>query len=399
MLNNEIIEMSQKYLLNTYKRYPIAFDKGKGARVFDKEGKGYIDFLAGIAVSSLGYNNEKLVEAISKQAALIMHSSNYYYIEPQAKLAKLLCDNSFADKAFFCNSGTEANEAAIKLARKYGTSKYGSSRYKIISMQNSFHGRTMGSLSATAQEKYQNSFKPMLEGFVYAKYNDFDDLIQKIDDDVCAVIIEPIQGEGGVLPLDIDYVKRVREYLNKKDILLIFDEVQCGIGRTGYIFAHEKYGVYPDVMTLAKGLAGGVPIGAMLVCEKLNSVLLPGDHGTTFGGNHLACTCGVVVMEELKEWVIENVKKSSKALFDRLNQIKEKTGGIEYITGFGLMIGVKLNEKIDSAELAKNCLEKGLIINSQANNMLRIVPPLVITLEDINDGCSVLETEILYLLG
>lgn len=390
MLNKEIAAEGSRYVLNTYKRGEVAFVKGKGARVWDAEGKEYIDFLAGIAVNSLGYSNSKLIDTIKNQCENILHSSNLFWIEPQVKLAKLLCENSFGDKVFFCNSGTEANEVAIKLARKYGKTKYGDNRYEIISMINSFHGRTMGSLSATGQEKYHKSFLPMVPGFKFAEMNNLQSLKALIDPNVCAVIIEPVQGEGGINPVNTDYIKEVKKICDEKDILLIFDEVQCGIGRTGTLFAYEQTGVEPHIMTLAKALGGGVPIGAVVVDEKLNNVLVPGDHGATFGGNHLACAAGCTVMGEMKDWILENVKQMSVYLMDKLEELKKECGCMENITGQGLMIGIKLST--DSGKVVEKCLEKGLIINSLGNNMLRLVPPLVIDKKDVDEALDILKS-------
>lgn len=390
MGNKEIVSEGSKYILNTYKRAEVAFVSGNGARVWDADGKEYIDFLAGIAVSSLGYNHSKLNQTIKDQSEKILHSSNLFWIEPQVKLAKMICENSFGDKVFFCNSGTEANEAAIKIARKYGLSKYGQERYEIVSMVNSFHGRTLGALAATGQEKYHKSFLPMLPGFRFAKFNDIEDLISKVDEKVCAIILEPVQGEGGIAPVDMEYIKKVREICNDRDIILIFDEVQCGVGRTGTLFTYQQLGVAPDIMTLAKGLAGGVPIGAVVVGEKHNNVFVPGDHGCTFGGNHLACATGCTVIEELNNSVLKNVSTVSEYMVDKLNKLKEETDYVEFIKGMGLMIGVKL--KFDSSKVPEECLKKGLIINSLGNNMLRIVPPLVITNKDIDDGIDILKS-------
>ena len=386
----EIVNEGSKYVLNTYKRNPIAFIKGEGARVWDADGKEYIDFLAGIAVNSMGYNNKKLIDAICGQAENILHSSNLFWVEKQAHLAKLLCQNSFGDKVFFCNSGTEANEAAIKLVRKYSINKYNKDRFVIVSMVNSFHGRTMGALSATGQEKYHTNFLPMLQGFRYAQFNNIESFDSSIDDTVCAVFMEPIQGEGGINPVDNEYIKKVREICSAKDIILIFDEVQCGMGRTGTMFAYEQIGVIPDIMTLAKGLAGGVPIGAMVVNEKLNSILMPGDHGSTFGGNHLACAAGCTVIEELLGGVLHNVKNMSAYLVEKLYEIKKDVNSIEYIKGMGLMIGIKLT--IDSGVVVEKCLEKGLIINSLGNNIVRMVPPLVISKNDIDSAMEIIRS-------
>ncbi|KPU45882.1 acetylornithine aminotransferase [Oxobacter pfennigii] len=396
MTNNEIMEIGNKYVMGNYKRGSTAFVKGMGSKVWDADGKEYIDFLAGIAVNSLGYNNKKLVEAIKEQSEKIMHSSNLFWVEPQVKLAQLICENSFADKVFFCNSGAEANEAAIKLARKYSLNKYGSERYNIISMVNSFHGRTMGSLSATGQEKYHKNFLPMLPGFKFAEFNNYDSLLSLIDDSICAVILEPVQGEGGICPAELDYIKKVRELCTQKDIILIFDEVQCGVGRTGALFAYEKLSVAPDVMTLAKGLAGGVPIGALAANEKFGGVLVPGDHGSTFGGNHLACAAGCAVIEEIKENLLQNVNTMSSYILSKLDDINKELNCIESIKGMGLMLGVKIT--VDSGKVVEECLKKGLILNSLGNNMLRLVPPLVINSEEVDKAMDILKSVLALLV-
>jgi len=397
MTNKEIAVEGAKYLLNTYKRPEVAFVKGQGARLWDADGKEYIDFLAGIAVNSLGCNYSKLVETIGEQCSKIMHSSNLYWIEPQVELAKLLCENSFGDKVFFCNSGTEANEAAIKTARKYSIRKYGLHRCEIISMLNSFHGRTLGALAATGQEKYHQSFLPMVPGFKFGKFNDIESIKSLVNENVCAIIMEPVQGEGGINPAKVEFVQALKQICEENDILLIFDEVQCGVGRTGTLFAYEQLGVVPDIMTLAKGLAGGVPIGAMVVNKKLSNVLVPGDHGSTFGGNHLACSAGCMVLKEIKDVLLKKVKSSSEYFFKKLHEMKEELTSIEFITGMGLMIGVKLN--VDSGVVSERCLQKGLVINSLGNNMLRIVPPLVINEEDIDEGLDILKSVLLEVQG
>lgn len=303
------------FLMNTYNRFPVTLVYGKGSWVYDINGKAYLDFTSGIAVNVLGHSHPELVKAIKDQAEKLIHCSNLYWNLPQMELAELLSKNTFGGKVFFANTGTEANEAAIKIARKYGKMK-SEKKFKILSARNSFHGRTLGSLTATGQPKYQKPFEPLVPGFDYFEFNNIEDLRKKVSDEVCAIFLEPIQGESGIIPATKEFLEEARRLCDEYDILLVFDEVQCGMGRTGKLFAYQKYGVTPDILTVAKGLGGGVPIGAVVVNEKAN-VLEPGDHGTTFGGNPLACRAGVTVMKELtKEGFLDEVDRKGRYLLE-----------------------------------------------------------------------------------
>lgn len=384
------INESSKYLMNTYSRNPIELVKGEGIKVFDNEGKEYLDFVAGIAVNCLGHAHPKIVSTIVSQANKLMHCSNLYWNENQIDLANILCEKSFGDCAFFCNSGAEANEGALKLSRKYSYLKYGEKRNEVIAAHNSFHGRTYGALTATGQEKYQKYFKPLVGGFKYVNYNDIDDLKNAINDSTCAIILEVIQGEGGINEADQTYLTEVRKLCDEYDILLIFDEVQTGIARTGKLFAYEHYGVEPDIMTLAKGLGGGFPIGAVVANKKAN-VFSPGDHASTFGGNPLACAVGKTVMNIVSEdSFLENVQIQGNYFKSELLRLKEKYHCIEKIKGKGLMIGCELN--VDKAyNVVQVALEKGLLINAVSNNILRFVPPLIVTKKDISVAVDILD--------
>lgn len=378
------------YLMNTYNRFPVVFDHGEGARIWDKNGKSYLDFTSGIAVNVLGHSHPKLVETIKTQAEKLIHCSNLYWTEPQIELAKLLGENTLKGKVFFVNSGTEANETAIKIARKYGKKK-DKNKYKILSAHDSFHGRTLGSLTATGQPKYQEDFKPLVDGFDYFEFNNIDSLKQKISNEVCAVILEPVQGESGIIPATKDFLEAVRKLCNEYEALLIFDEVQCGMGRTGKLFAYQRYGVDPDILTVAKGLGGGVPIGAVVVNKKAD-ILEPGDHGSTFGGNPLACSAGVTVMREILENnLLEQVEKLGIYLKKKLENLKEKfPEHVKETRGIGLMLGMELKE-ISAKDFAKKCFEKGLLLVPAGNNTVRFLPPFVITEDDIDQALEIVK--------
>jgi len=381
----EIKELDEKYYFNTFgSRLPIAFEYGEGCTLYDSQGQMYRDFVAGIAVNTLGYNHPVLRETIIKQSAKLLHCSNLFYIESQAKLAKMLVENSCGDKVFFCNSGAEANEGAIKLARKYFYSK-NLYKYEIITTLNSFHGRTMATLAATGQEKYQKPFEPLPTGFVHVPFNDIEAVENAISYKTCAVMVEPIQGEGGVIPATVQYMKALRKLCDDKGILLIFDEVQTGIGRTGKLFGYEHYGVEPDIFTLAKGLGGGVPIGAFVAKDFVATAMEPGDHGTTFGGNPLACTAALAVLSTvLEEGFLENVKAVGECFINQLLELKEKFPFIKAVRGKGLMIGMELEDTISGKEIVLDMLDRGFIINCAGNNTLRFVPPLIIQKGDID---------------
>ncbi len=392
MDTTKAIEESQRYLINTYNRFPIVLVKGRGTRVWDSNGKEYIDFLSGVAVNILGHCHPRIVVALQKQSQRLIHVSNFYHIEPQIKLAKLLVKNSFADKVFFCNSGAEANEAAIKLARKYSKKFFHEDRYEIISTINSFHGRTLASLTATGQEKFQKGFEPLVPGFKYVPFNNIEALKNAITDKTCAIILEPIQGEGGVkLPSD-DYLKKVSQICKEKNLLLILDEVQTGMGRTGKLFAYEHYGIKPDIMTLAKGLGGGVPIGALLTTDKIASAFEPGNHASTFGGNPLVCSAAVATLETILEdgYLLDHCRRMGKHFIEKLEKIRGKYPEIVYeVRGKGLMIGMELT--IDGAPIVQSCLERGFLINCTAGNVLRFTPPLIIKEEEIDKLISTLK--------
>ncbi len=383
------INKFNKYVMGTYGRYDLVLEKGGGRTAADENGvKDYIDFGSGIGTNSLGYCDSEWVEAVCSQAKTLQHTSNYYYTKIQADFAAKLCGITGYSKVFFGNSGAEANECAIKLARKYSFDKYGkeAKRYNIITLENSFHGRTLTTLSATGQDSFHNYFFPFTEGFINAKANDSDDFKKKADETVCAVMLEFVQGEGGVIPLDPAYVKEIADYCSLHDILFIADEVQTGVGRTGTFLASEQFGVKPDVTTLAKGLAGGIPVGACLANDKCCDILTSGTHGSTFGGNPLACAGGNVVLNRAADKdFLAGVCEKSAFIKEKLSQIPE----IEGIDGLGLMLGIRLKTK-NAAEICKNCLENGLLVLT-AKTKLRMLPPLNITYEEIDKGISILK--------
>ncbi|WP_298432598.1 acetylornithine transaminase [Geobacter sp.] len=385
------MEKADKYIMKTYGRYPLVPVRGEGCVVWDADGKRYLDFLAGVAVNNLGHCHPKVVAALQKQAAEMIHCSNYYHIPNQIALAELLCTHSFAERAFFCNSGAEANEAAIKLARKYAREKTGDpERYGIITALSSFHGRTMATISATGQEKVQKFFDPLLHGFTYVPFDDADALAAAVTPRTCAVMLEPIQGEGGVVVPSADYFRRVREICDRHGLLLIFDEVQVGIGRTGRLFAHEHFDVVPDIMTLAKALAGGAPIGAMLAKEEIAASFSPGTHGSTFGGNPLVTAAGVAAVRAvLEEGLLNRAEEMGEYLLGELERLKAKYPFITDVRGIGLMIGMELS--IPAGEIVVKGLERGVLLNVAQERVLRFVPPLVVTKQEVNEMIAVLD--------
>ena len=388
--NAQLVAEGEKYLMNIFGRLPMAMVKGQGCRVWDADGKEYLDFVAGIAVNSVGHCNPRVVDAICTQANKLIHCSNLYWIEPQIELAKLLVENSDLDKAFFCNSGSEANEGAIKLARKAAKENHpNEQKYEIITMLKSFHGRTMATITATGQAKVQKGFEPLLPGFKYVDYNDIDALKAAVTDATCAVMLEPVQGEGGVIPADDEYLRQVRALCDEKGLLLIFDEVQVGMGRTGKLFAYQNSGVVPDILTLAKALGGGAPIGAVMAKDEVAAHFKPGDHGTTFGGNPLVTAAGVAAVTELIEKKLpENACKIGKYMEQKFAELKEKYDFVEDTRGKGLILGLKLS--VPGSGIVKSCLEKGLLINCTAGDVLRFVPPLNITEKDVDDCIEIL---------
>lgn len=380
MTLDNIIQTDKSCHMNTFgDRMPVCFTHGEGSVLYDNKGKSYIDFLAGIAVNSLGYKHPKLTEAVASQAGRLLHCSNLFYIEPQARLAKLLVEHSCGDKVFFCNSGAEANEGAIKLVRKHFY-KQNLHKYEIISVLNSFHGRTLATLAATGQEKYQKPFKPIPKGFVHVPYNDLAAVHEALTEHTAAIMVEVIQGEGGVVEGSLEYIQGLAELCKKNGLLLIIDEVQTGIGRTGKLFGYEHYGIEPDIFTLAKGLGGGVPIGAIVAKDPAAQAFEPGDHGSTFGGNPLACSAGLAVMETvLEEGFLSGVEYKGQVFKKGLTELKDKFPFIKDVRGKGLMLGLELDEGINGKVIVNEMLDRGFIINCAGRNTLRFVPPLVIT--------------------
>ncbi len=391
MITSELIKESQQYLMNTYSRQPLVLIKGRGTRVFDSEGKEYIDFVSGVAVDNLGHCNPRVVVALQKQAQRLMHVSNHYHIEPQIGLAKALAKHSFADKAFFCNSGTEAIEAAIKLARRYSREVLKQDRFEIITMRGSFHGRTYGAVSATAQEKFHQGFEPIVPGFRYVPFDDVRAVEEAVSDRTCAVLVEPVQGEGGVNVPSAGYLAALRRICDTKGLLLIFDEIQTGMGRTGRLFAYEHENVTPDVMALAKGLGAGMPIGALLATDKVAAAFVPGTHGSTFGGNPLACAAGIASLETLLEdnIIIENVAALGRHFLDRLSALKAKYPFVKAVRGRGLLVGMELD--FEGKDIVAACMKEGFLINCTVNTVLRFMPPLIITEEEIDQLVDVLD--------
>jgi len=382
---NEIVELDKKYYMNTFSRAPVCFERGEGMYLWDIDGKRYTDLLAGIAVSALGHSHPALVQAISDQASKLIHCSNLYYIEYQAKLAQLIAENSCADRVFFANSGAEANEGAIKLARLYYRKKGYPEKYEIITLEKSFHGRTLATLAATGQAKYQKNYSPLTPKFQSVPINDPEALEKAVTPNTCAVMIEPIQGEGGVNPTTYEYMRGVRELCDQKDILLIFDEVQCGLGRTGKLFGYQHYDVETDIFTLAKGLAGGFPIGALCARDFVASAFEPGDHGSTFGGNPLACRAGYAVLSTiLNEKLCENSERMGQYLMDSLNGLKKDNPMIREVSGKGLMVGIELAKPVAKAVNMK-CLEQGFLVGNVGDSIIRLLPPLIITKKEIDE--------------
>jgi acetylornithine/N-succinyldiaminopimelate aminotransferase len=390
MKNRAVAQITDQYVAHTYARYPIALVRGKGARVWDADGKEYLDFLAGIAVNSLGHCHPAVVRAIQQQAKKLIHVSNLYHIQPQAELARELCRHSFADQVFFCNSGAEANEAAIKLARRYGGEHLGG-KYEILSTLNSFHGRTLATLTATGQEKVRAGYDPLPAGFRQIPYNDLAAAEDAVDaQKTVAILVEPIQGEGGINVPDADYLRGLRELCDRRGLLLILDEVQTGMGRTGKLFGYEHFGMHPDIMTLAKALGGGLPLGAMLAREAVAKSFVPGSHASTFGGNPLVCSAGLAVMQTLlKGGVLKKSVKTGKYLAQALAKFKNKFSFVRGVRGKGLILGLEL--EIEGAKIVDECLKEGLLLNCTAYKILRFVPPLTITPKEVDRGLAILE--------
>lgn len=383
-----VLDYANQYVMNTYGRFPLVISHGEGVYVYDENNKKYIDMCAGIAVNALGYGHKKLTQALKAQVEKLIHISNYYYTEPLVNASKMLVENSDFDKVFFCNSGAEANEAAIKLAKKYGKLK-NEDKIELISMKQSFHGRTCGALTATGQEKYQKNFLPLLPGTKYAVYNDIESLKEIISEKTCGVILEVIQGESGIIPAQVEYLKEVEALCHQYDALLIIDEVQSGMGRTGKLFAYENFGIHPDVVSTAKGLGGGVPIGAML-CKDEVAVFVPGDHASTFGGNPMVTTAATVVMDELvNNGLLAHVQEVGAYLTEKLTALKEEVDCITDVRGIGLMQGVEITKA--PKDIVSKCMEKGMLIASAGTNVIRFVPPLIVTKSEIDEAVAILK--------
>ncbi|MGI5912375.1 MAG: aspartate aminotransferase family protein [Syntrophomonadaceae bacterium] len=388
MTNYEIAVKGEEYVMNTYGRFPIAPVKGKGSYLWDANGKQYLDFVGGIAVCILGHCHEQLITALQEQSQQLWHVSNLYWIKPQVDLAEKLVKVSGLGKAFFCNSGAEANEAAIKLARKYFYRQQALSKNEIIAFKDSFHGRTLATLTATGQEKYHEGFAPLPAGFQYAEFNNLGSVEQLINEHTCAIMVEPVQGEGGIKPAERNFLQGLRKICDRKGLLLIFDEVQCGMGRTGKFFAYQNFGVIPDIVTIAKGLGGGIPIGAMLASNKAAQGFAPGDHASTFGGNPMVTAISNKVVEIVTSpGFLDQVTKIANYLTQQLQVIDDSR--IINVRGCGLMLGIEFDREIK--DLINTCIKKGLLVAGAGNRVLRMVPPLTINKTEVNQAVGVLK--------
>ncbi|MBC2710027.1 MAG: acetylornithine transaminase [Desulfosarcina sp.] len=382
-MTDTIMHTADRVIAATYKRFPIVLERGEGCTVWDAQGRRYTDFVSGIAVCNLGHAHPRIADAVARQAKKLVHVSNLYYTIPQTELARMLVEQCFADRVFFGNSGAEANEAAIKLARKYFNDNGKPERFRIVSMEKSFHGRTMATLSATGQDKIKKGFDPVLEGFSFVPFNDIDALKSAIDDHTCAVILEPIQGEGGIRCPDPDFLQQVRQLCDQRGVLMILDEIQTGMGRTGKRFAHEHYGVTPDIMTLAKALANGLPIGAMLATEKVAASFGAGAHASTFGGSPLVAAAALETLKIMgEEKIVDRARETGNYFKDALNQLKRQHRCIVQVRGKGLLLGIQLNGPAD--ELVPVFMEKGFLVNCVQGDTLRFVPPLIIQKNEID---------------
>lgn len=389
MNKQEYIDLGEEYLLPTYKRTKVVLDKGEGVYLYDTDGKKYLDFAAGIAVFALGYGNVEFNNALKAQIDSLLHTSNLFYNTPAVKAAKDICEVTKMKKVFFTNSGAEAIEGAIKLARKYAFNKDGNHDHEIIAMQDSFHGRTLGALSVTGNEKYQHAFKPLIGGVKFAKFNDFNSVKSIVNDKTCAILIETVQGEGGIHPASDEFIQGIKEICEEKDILLICDEIQCGMGRTGKMFAYEHYQLKPDIITLAKALGCGVPVGAFLANEKLGNAMQPGDHGSTYGGNPFVTTAVSKVLDLFNHYdILNNVINVGKYLEEQLDKLVAENEQIIERRGIGLMQGLEFSLPVD--QIIAKALEEGLIIISAGANVIRFVPPLIITNDDVDKMITIL---------
>jgi len=391
MKTNDIISTAESHLIHTYNRYQIVFDHGQGVYLYDNDGREYLDFCAGIAVFALGYGNEKYNNALKAQIDKLIHTSNYYYTEPMAKAAKLLTEAAGMKKVFFTNSGTEAIEGALKIAKKYGYMKDGRNDHEVIAMEHSFHGRSMGALSVTGNAHYREAFGPLIPGIRFADYNDIDSVKALVNDRTSAIILETVQGEGGIRPADRAFLQEIRQICDEKDLLLILDEIQCGMGRTGTMFAYEQYGIMPDVVTVAKAVGCGVPLGAFMVNDKADGILVPGDHGSTYGGNPLASAACVNVLEQFKELdLLSHVKAVGAHLYEALEALKQEIPAIVDHRGMGLIQGIELSEDVKAADIVKKAHENGLVLISAGCNVIRFIPPLIIENEHVDRMIEIL---------
>lgn len=385
-----IIALSQQYVMDTYKRYPVAFVRGEGCYLYDAEGKRYLDLLAGIAVNGLGHGNPKIAAVVAEQAAKLIHTSNLFYVQSQAELAQKLCEHSFAGKAFFCNSGAEANEAAVKLARKHQKKAKGPDCFSIVAMEKSFHGRTLGMISATGQDKIKKGFEPLLPGFTHVPFNDLPALRAAVTPQTCAVLVEPVQGEGGVSFPTENYLRDVKALCEENGALLILDEVQTGLGRTGKLFAYQHSGVEPDILTVAKSLGTGLPIGACLATDAVAATFEPGDHASTFGGNFLVCEAAKAYLDILLQpGFLEGVNRVGNYFLEGLRTLQKKHPVIREVRGKGLMLGATLS--VPGAPVVLEGLKRGLILNCTQDTVLRFVPPLILSEKEADEGLAVLD--------
>lgn len=382
--------MSKSNVMNTYGRFDVIFEKGLGSRVYDVNGKEYLDFVSGVATNCLGHSHPAIIDAICEQSKKLIHISNNYWNTEHTALAEKLIQNCDHSSVFFCNSGTEAVEGALKLARKYGKITGREGKNVLIYMDNSFHGRSMGALSVTGQEKYQKDFVPLIGGVKKVQFNDMDDLKNSFNDDVCGIIIEPIQGEGGINPANVEYLQEARKLCDKHDALLIFDEIQCGMGRLGSLFAYKKFNVIPDIVCIAKALGGGFPIGAVIANERADRAIAPGDHGSTFGGNPLGCAVSLAVLKELVDCgIVASVDEKSNYIMNKLHILKNKYEVIDEIKGMGLLIGISL--KTSPRDFSNACFKKGLLAVTAGTNVVRLLPPLNVTKEEIDAALNIIE--------
>lgn len=382
--------MSKGNIMNTYGRFDVTFEKGIGSRIYDVNGKEYIDFVSGVATNCLGHSHPAIINAITEQSKQLIHISNYYWNTKHVLLAEKLIQNSDHSSVFFCNSGTEAVEGALKLARKHGKLTGNGNKNILLYMDNSFHGRSMGALSVTGQDKYQKDFTPLIGGVKKIQFNDIEDLRNNFNDDVCGIIIEPIQGEGGINAANVEYLKEVRRLCDVHDALLIFDEIQCGMGRLGSLFAYKKFNVIPDLICIAKALGGGFPIGAVVANERADKAVAPGDHGSTFGGNPLGCAVSLAVLNELVDGgIVDTVDEKGNYIREKLYILKDKYNIIDEVKGMGLLIGISL--KTSPKDFSNACFNKGLLVVTAGTDVVRLLPPLNVSKEDIDSALDILE--------